>query len=323
MPRRGAGKRTGRALIRKALVPTDLTEAVFTSLLEGAHAVEPASQLSYEVFVSDPIPLNTDERAPNGDRQMMSPISTTLIVGEREAVLVDPPITTEQTRRVENWVRRSGKRLAHIYSTHGHGDHWFGTALLVRRFPNTSVWAAPGAIDVMRKEAAPEYRKKAWDDWFPGQIPDSPVLAKPPPENKFELEGNTLRIVEVGHTDTDNTTVLHVPSIGLVVAGDAVYNGVHQHLSESGKGGLRAWMKALDVIAALNPRSVVAGHKNKDLPDDPKTIAETRQYLEDAERVIVKSRTAREFFDAMTALYPERLSTTALWWGGQAKPPFP
>ena len=40
--------------------------------------------------------------------------------------------------------------------------------------------------------------------------------------------------VEVGHTDTDATTMLHVPEIGLLVAGDVVYNGVHLYLTESG-----------------------------------------------------------------------------------------
>jgi hypothetical protein len=33
--------------------------------------------------------------------------------------------------------------------------------------------------------------------------------------------------------------VLHVPSIGLVVAGDVAYNGVHQYLAEGGGGGRR------------------------------------------------------------------------------------
>ena len=33
--------------------------------------------------------------------------------------------------------------------------------------------------------------------------------------------------VDIGHTDTDHTTCLHVPSIDLVVAGDAIYNGTH------------------------------------------------------------------------------------------------
>ena len=74
----------------------------------------------------------------------------------------------------------------------------------------------------------------------------------------------------MGHSDTDWPSVLHVPSIGLVVAGDAVYNGYH-HV-ESATGGIRAWMKALDTVAALQPRNVVAGHRNQDLGDDPKAI---------------------------------------------------
>ena len=151
------------------------------------------------------------------------------------------------------------------------------------------------------------------DKSFPAQIPDAPVLATTPPGNVFDLEGNELWIIEVGHTDTDKTSVLHVPSIGLVVAGDVVYNGVHQYLAESANGGLRAWIKALDIVTALRPRHIVAGHKNKVLPDDPKIIDETRRYLEDAERLVSRSQTAREFYDAMVTLYPDRLNPSALW----------
>jgi hypothetical protein len=122
----------------------------------------------------------------------------------------------------------------------------------------------------------------------------------------------------VGHTDTDNTTVLHVPSIGLVVADDAVYNGVHQFLVEGGNGGIQRWIKALDSIAALQPRTVVARHKNPALDDDPKTIEETRKYLEDSERVSRTSHSALEFYNTMMDLYPKRLNPTALWfWGAQ------
>jgi glyoxylase-like metal-dependent hydrolase (beta-lactamase superfamily II) len=275
-------------------------------------------KLSYQVFVSDPIPFSDTETAPNGDRRMFQPISSTLISGDRDAVLVDPPMTTDQTERVGKWVQNSGKQLRHIFITHGHGDHWFGTAPLLRRFPGATVFASPGTIEVMHYHASPEVRAQAWDKSFPGQIPDAPVLATSPSENQFELEGNELRIVEVGHTDTDNSTVLHVPSIGLVVAGDAVYNGVHQYLAETANGGIQAWLKALDIITALQPRHVVAGHKNKALEDDPKTIDETRQYLIDAEDLKGTSRTALEFYNAMVALYPNRLNPSALWfWGAK------
>ena len=97
------------------------------------------AKLSYEVFISDPVPFEGVERAPNGDRRMFTSISSTLIAGEADAVLVDPPMTIDQTERVAKWIEGSGKRLRHIFITHGHGDHWFGTATLVRRFPGTSV----------------------------------------------------------------------------------------------------------------------------------------------------------------------------------------
>jgi glyoxylase-like metal-dependent hydrolase (beta-lactamase superfamily II) len=276
------------------------------------------STLSYKVFISDPIPFSDTDRAPNGDRRMFQPISSTLIVGATDAVLVDPPMTIAQTERVAAWVENSGKRLTHIFITHGHGDHWFGTAPLLRRFKGASAYAAQGTIAVMRMHSEPAYRAKVWDKSFPDQIPDTPVLATTPPGDRFELEGNELHIVEVGHSDTDKTTVLYVPSIGLVVAGDVIYNGCHQYLAETHNGGLQAWMKAVDRVGALQPRFVVAGHKNKVLKDDPKIIGETRRYLEDAERLIGTSHTALEFYDAMVKLYPDRLNPSALWfWGAK------
>ncbi len=277
------------------------------------------SKLSYQVFISDPVPFSDTDKAPNGDRRTFQPISSTLIFGASDAVLVDPPMTIQQTERVAKWIEDSGKRLVHIYITHGHGDHWFGTTPLLRRFEGATAYAAAGTIEVMRQHAQREFRAAVWDKSFPDQIPDSPVLATTPAGNRFELEGNELRIVEVGHSDTDQSTVLYVPSIGLVVAGDVIYNGCHQYLAETHDGGLDQWLKAIDMVAALQPRCVVAGHKNKALTDDPKIVAETRRYLVDAKRLIGTSRSALEFYHAMIELYPERLNPSALWfWGAKA-----
>ena len=128
------------------------------------------------------------------------------------------------------------------------------------------------------------------------------------------LEGQQCQAVEVGHTDTDDTSVLHVPSIGLVVAGDVVYNGVHQYLLESSNGGIRAWLAAIDNVEALRPRLVVAGHKNRDLPDDPAVLDQTRQYLIDAQRLLNAKPTPQAFFDQMLALYPDRINPGPVWY---------
>jgi len=73
------------------------------------------SQLQYQLHISEPIPFSRPETAPNGERQMFQYIATTLISGAQDAVLVDPPMTTEQTAQVINWVEASGKTLKHIF----------------------------------------------------------------------------------------------------------------------------------------------------------------------------------------------------------------
>jgi hypothetical protein len=184
----------------------------------------------------------------------------------------------------------------------------------MRRFPGPIAYAADGTIAMMHQQAT-RGRAERWDIDFPGLIPDSPVVYQPIPDDGFELEGHRLLAIETGHTDTDDTTVLHVPSIGLVVAGDVAYNGVHQYLLESAGGGIEAWLNALDRVAALRPRAVVAGHKNKDLPDDPAILGQTRQYLVDAQRLLDEKPTPQEFFDRMLALYPDRLNPGPVWYG--------
>jgi glyoxylase-like metal-dependent hydrolase (beta-lactamase superfamily II) len=62
---------------------------------------------------------------------MWNPISSTLIYGKREAVLVDAFITIEQANALVDWVAASGKNLTTIYVTHGHGDHFFGIGALL------------------------------------------------------------------------------------------------------------------------------------------------------------------------------------------------
>jgi glyoxylase-like metal-dependent hydrolase (beta-lactamase superfamily II) len=275
------------------------------------------TKLSYETMVHEGLPRHREQRLPDGTTIVSSPVTSTLIYGAHEAILVDPPFTREQVQRVGDWIEKSGKKLTHIYATHGHGDHWFGTDELMQRFPAAVAYATEGTIAKMHEQASTG-RAQMWDVDFPGQIPPSPVVYRPIPAEGIELEGESLEVVEVGHTDTDDTTVLHVPSIGLVVAGDVAYNGVHQYLLESADGGIKSWLRALDTVGALRPRAVVAGHKNQELPDDPNIIDETRNYLLDAQRLISSKPSPEEFFDHMIHLYPDRLNVGPVWYSAVA-----
>jgi glyoxylase-like metal-dependent hydrolase (beta-lactamase superfamily II) len=273
----------------------------------------PEAALTWSVHVAPSIPTEIADLPPDLPRRMWSPITATLITGERDAVLVDALMTAEQAARLADWVAASGKNLTTVFVTHGHGDHWFGLGTLLDRFPRARAVATPAVVEQMEKQMAPEFVASFWDKRFPGQIPDRLVAADPLDGDRLDLEGNDLVVVGLGHTDTDDTTCLHVPSIGLVVAGDAVYNDVHLYLAESPAEGRRSWLDALDTIAALNPRAVVAGHKRPDRPDDPTTIAETRRYLHDFEAVAERTSTPVDLYRGMLELHPGRVNQGALW----------
>ena len=104
-----------------------------------------------------------------------------------------------------------------------------------------------------------------------------------------------------------------MPSIGLIVAGDVVYNGIHPYLAETTTRTREQWIHALAELDALAPRSVVAGHKVPDHDDDPRHIAETRRYLRDFNRLDQATDTPRELFDGMIAIHPDRANTGSLW----------
>ena len=59
--------------------------------------------------------------------------------------------------------------------------------------------------------------------------------------------------------------------------------------------------------------AAIAGHKVPENDDDPRIIAETRQYLRDFNRLNTATTTARELYDAMLAIYPDRANPGSLW----------
>jgi glyoxylase-like metal-dependent hydrolase (beta-lactamase superfamily II) len=151
--------------------------------------------LNWDVFVTPGIPTVTSDLPPGTTQQMWSPISSTLIYGKRDAVLVDAFITVEQADALVDWVEASGKNLTMIYVTHGHGDHFFGIGALLDRFPNARAVATPDVVKLMRQQTSPDAVANFWSALFPGQIPDRLVIADELEGNVIDLEGHDLVVV--------------------------------------------------------------------------------------------------------------------------------
>src|ERR1700722_11144561 len=189
--------------------------------------------LHLDVHVAPMRPMQGAPPQAPGDESMWSPMSSTLIYGERDAVLVDTLVTFDQVDTLADWIDRFDRNLTAIYITHGHSDHWIGLSRLRQRFPQARGLARPNVHDRALFEATNPGLSAYWQSIFPGELPQEPVLPDRWDETSMDLEGHKLERIDIGQGDTEHSTIVHVPSIAAVVGGDVVYNQVHMMMGEA------------------------------------------------------------------------------------------
>ncbi|EEA19186.1 hypothetical protein TMatcc_010266 [Talaromyces marneffei ATCC 18224] len=268
-----------------------------------------AGSLQVDVYVAPPIPAATGFTEPS--KSQWSPISCTLIHNSKSAVLVDTPITIKQTEALADWIKATlapDTKLEYIYTTHAHGDHYFGNPVILEHFPGAKCVATASVAAGIEKTLAASI--PIWQGWFPdGQILSErqTVPESLPETGEFFIDGHSLFGVDVSHSDTDASSFLHVPDLDLVVAGDVVYGDCYQFLAEANTPEKRkSWLNALDQIAALKPSIVVPGHKRASQLDGPYLIESTREYIRTFERELEQLGDADQLEEAMKKLYPQR-----------------
>ena len=282
------------------MTTTDTTREITSQVASGARG-----DLHYDVFINEPSPQ--DGVLPNGEPKRFSPQASTLIYGGRDAVLTDPGMTTDQAQRARRLGRRQGPE------PDGHLHHARPRRSLVRRR------AAGRTVRGPRRRLRGHDRADARPTSPRGRccgtsctrgIPPSPVTAVTVPGNRFTLEGHDLVIVEVGHTDSDGQHRPARPGSRACRRRGRRSTTAFTCISASAD---RRRLRALagrdrQGRGAAGPGISSAGHQNKELDDDAgRTIAETRQYLDDADELLRTENTAAGFFNAKIERYPDHL----------------
>jgi glyoxylase-like metal-dependent hydrolase (beta-lactamase superfamily II) len=240
------------------------------------------------------------------DGGTFSPTTSTLITGPTEAVLVDAQFLTDDVVALGDLVESTGKTLTTIYITHGHADHYLGLGPLLKRFPDARCVAKPDVIDYMVETR--DYQRGVWNNWFGDACVEfGQGLPDPLSGNTMLVDGHPLDIIEVGQADISPTTVVHVPAISTVVAGDAVYNRIHPMLALTTPEEWQGWIASIDAIERLQPTAVVAGHKMPGASDEPaqELIDSTRQYIRDFADAAKTATSPEDLEKRMLATYPD------------------
>jgi glyoxylase-like metal-dependent hydrolase (beta-lactamase superfamily II) len=276
-------------------VKTRILLAPLLILLAAASAASAQSKLHLRVFTS----------GPNGFS-----VNSTLIYGEKDAILIDTQFVRSEAYRVAAMILESKKNLTTVYITHGHPDHYFGIAVLKQAFPNAKFVALPATIAAIRNGW--DGRIKNWTPEFGFNLPTTgPILPDELQGNALNLEGEALQVVGGVTGDGPNNSYVWIPSLHAVIAGDIVFSGSHFNPPKMPE----EWLKTLDQIADLKPITVIPGHERAGARNDASTIAFMKAYIKDYNEALDSSKTAAEFRSKMVKKYPnfalERLIVSA------------
>jgi glyoxylase-like metal-dependent hydrolase (beta-lactamase superfamily II) len=244
--------------------------------------------------------------------QTFSPTTATLVTGQMEAVLIDAQFIESEIAALGDMIEQTGTRLTTIYVTHAHADHYLGIGQLQKRFPDAQPVTTPAVAAAITDTLDDQMTQ--WRAMFGDAVAEPTLLPSPLEGNTIDLEGQELRIVEVGQGDIAPSTVVHIPSIDTVVTGDVAYNRIHPMLALSGPKQWDAWIASIDQIQGLHPKTVVAGHKAPHASDDePATILNgTRDYIRGFRDAVATSNSWQEVVEIVTANYPDYGNLTTL-----------
>jgi glyoxylase-like metal-dependent hydrolase (beta-lactamase superfamily II) len=277
-----------------------------------------ANDLRAEVFIGPFLPFEQGGGT-------FAATTSTLVTGSSEAVLIDAQHIREDVAALAEFIGRTGKKLTTIYVTHGHADHWYGAGDLLATFPEARVVATAPVVEYINK--AGEIEAQQWAAMFGERVSKATAVPEILDGLAIDLEGHALHIIEVGQGDIHPSTVVHIPDLEAVVAGDVVYNQIHAMLGLSSPKGWERWLQSLDAIEKLSARMIVAGHRKPESSDYEanRMLDQTRSYISDFAEGAQRFDSADELVQSMKLKYPDfgnrwTLHFSAQSWFSRKKP---
>lgn len=151
---------------------------------------------------------------------------TTIIVGESEAVLIDPPFLIHDAQSVVHWVRdTTNKPLKAVFVTHHHPDHFFSANPILDAFPAAQFYAAPYVLAGINREY--DDKVKYWPSVFgKDNVPEEPRKPEQFDFSFFLLQGNPdSPVVLLGPLQGDSVdhTIFWMPTERTIICGDTIY----------------------------------------------------------------------------------------------------
>lgn len=260
--------------------------------------------------------------------------NSTLIYGERDAILIDASQLLSDTHRMIAEIIPMRKNLTHIYISHFHPDHHFGLQVLKNAFPEARIVALPSVVKDIVSTSRDKIELWAIDRFGPDDIPHKTTIPMPLNEPCLLLEGEEILVSDNWEGDSINNSVVWIPSIRVACATDVAFHDCHLWPIESNAARRVKWRASIAQLREFDARIVIPGHcdnaKVRFMEEVQENYSLTYtecidwsiRYLDNYEEVYNTARTASAMVEAMTKLYPDvKAEDFAIHW--QARLLFP
>lgn len=258
-------------------------------------------------------PLHLDVYNPGHDA--LFPVSSVIVSGEREAVLVDAQFGKAQADQVAERLRASGKRLTTIYISHGDPDYYFGLDTLTQAFPDAKVVASAATVAHIRQTM--DAKLAYWGPQMGADKPAKLVVPQVLAGNRLELEGQALEVVGLDGPQPERSFVW-IPSIKAVVGGVVVSENIHVWMADTQSAQSHTdWLATLAHIEKLAPRTVIPGHYLGQSSRSLDAVRFTAGYIRTFDSETAKARDAAALMAAMSKRYPNLADESSLELGAK------
>lgn len=229
-------------------------------------------------------------------------VSSELLTGARDAVLVDAQFSTADAAKLVEMIKASGKKLTTIYISHGDPDFYFGLETLHAAFPDAQILATPQTIAHI--QASKDDKLKIWGPQLGANAPKQLLVPSPLQGDTLQLEGQALKVIGLAGASPERTA-LWVPSIRTVMGGVLVDAGSHVFMADTQTPqSHQAWLAALQQIKDLAPARVIPGHYADGAAQDLDAVDFTAGYIRAFDEESAKAKDSKALIAAMQQRYP-------------------
>lgn len=244
----------------------------------------------------------------NPGAEAIFPVSSVLVSGAKDAILVDAQFGKSQAEQLVQKIRASGKHLTTIYISHGDPDYYFGLDTLTAAFPDAKVLAPQPVVDHIKATVAGKL-----EFWGPKMGADKPAKTIVPQVlegHSLTLEGQPLDVIGLDGAQPDRSFVW-IPSIKAVVGGVVVAENIHVWMADTQSAQSHTdWLATLQRIEQLKPLTVIPGHYLGS--PSLKSVAFTADYIKAFDLETAKAKDSAALIAAMKKRYPNLADESSL-----------